>query len=531
MQEHGIKSKNGFEHLGLKPAVVKWNLGPAECTQEVLSRGEGVLTDRGSVMVDTGKFTGRSPKDKYTVEDAQTKDSVWWGKINQPISEEKFQMLRTKLIASFEGETMYVRDMYAGADPNYRLNVRAYNTIAWQHMFTYNMFIRPLKEELENFEANWTILCNPKFEVENYEELGMNGKNFAIVNMTTRELIIGGTAYAGEMKKGIFSVLNYVLPHDHKVLSMHCSANEGKEGDTAIFFGLSGTGKTTLSADPNRALIGDDEHGWTENTIFNFEGGCYAKSVDLTEDKEPDIWKAVRFGAIEENTRFFEGTHTIDYENTSVTENIRVSYPVHFIENAKEVSIGAVPKNIFFLTFDAFGVIPPISRLSKGQAMFHFISGYTSKVAGTEMGITEPTPTFSACFGAAFMPLHPAEYAELLGKKMDEQNVNVWMINTGLNGTGSRMKLKETRAMITAALEGKLDNVEFIQHPEFGFEVPSTCEGVTTELLNPRNTWASEEAYTEACNKLVELFNKNFVQFEEGSSQEIMAGAPKVLAD
>ncbi len=367
MQEFGIKSRNGFDAYDFKPTVVKWNLGPAECTEEILSRGEGVLTDRGSVMVDTGKFTGRSPKDKYTVEDENTKDSVWWGKINQPISQEKFDYLKKVLIESFEGETLYVRDMYAGADPYYRLNVRSYNTLAWQHMFNYNMFIRPSEEELENFEANWTIICNPNFEAENYQELGMNGKNFAIVNMTTRELIIGGTAYAGEMKKGIFSVLNYVLPHDHDVLSMHCSANEGKDGDVAIFFGLSGTGKTTLSADPNRALIGDDEHGWTENTVFNFEGGCYAKSVDLSEEKEPDIWRAIRFGAIEENTRFFDRSRKIDYENTEVTENIRVSYPLHFIDNAKVPSIGAIPKNIFFLTFDAFGVIPQFHDYRKDR--------------------------------------------------------------------------------------------------------------------------------------------------------------------
>ncbi|BDD04667.1 phosphoenolpyruvate carboxykinase (ATP) [Aureibacter tunicatorum] len=529
MQEFGIKSANGFEGLGIKPKSVKWNLGPAECTEEVLKNGEGVLTDRGSVMVDTGKFTGRAPKNRFVVEDDKTRDTVWWGNINQPATPETFDILQDRMVKYLEDKDIYVRDCYAGADPNYRLNVRIFNTIAWQHQFTYNMFIRPSKEELETFESNFTIICIPEFEIDDYEALGLNARNFALLNMTKRMLIIGGTGYAGEMKKGIFSVLNYILPEERDTLSMHCSANEGKDGDVAIFFGLSGTGKTTLSADPNRALIGDDEHGWTESTVFNFEGGCYAKSVDLTEEKEPEIWNAIKFGAIEENTRFFEGTRKIDYENTSVTENIRVSYPINHISNAKLPSIGNVPKNIFFLTFDASGTLPAISKLSKGQAMFHFISGYTSKVAGTEMGITEPVPTFSACFGAAFLPLHPTKYAEMLGKKMEENEVNVWMINTGLNGTGSRTKLKYTRAMITAALEGKLDNVEFEQHPEFGFQFPTDCPGVPSELLNPRDTWTDVNKYQDEVNKLADKFNANFEKFKEYANEEILGGAPKAL--
>ncbi|BDD08995.1 phosphoenolpyruvate carboxykinase [ATP] 2 [Fulvitalea axinellae] len=527
MQEFGIKSSNGFDALGIKPASVKWNLGPAACTEEVLKNGEGVLTDRGSVMVDTGKFTGRAPKDKFVVEDDKTRDTVWWGNINQPIAPEKFDILFDRMVNYLEGKDIYVRDCFAGADPNYRLNVRIFNTIAWQHMFTYNMFINPSKEELETFESNFTIICIPEFEAEDYAELGLRQKNFALLNMSKRMLIIGGTAYAGEMKKGIFSVLNYILPQERDVLSMHCSANEGKDGDVAIFFGLSGTGKTTLSADPNRNLIGDDEHGWTENSVFNFEGGCYAKSVDLTEEKEPEIWNAIKFGAIEENTRFFPGTRTIDYENTTVTENIRVSYPIEHIENAKVPSVGNLPKNIFFLTFDASGTLPPISKLSKGQAMFHFISGYTSKVAGTEMGITEPVPTFSACFGAAFLPLHPTKYAEMLGKKMEESNVNVWMINTGLNGSGERTKLKYTRAMITAALEGKLDGVTFEEHPEFGVSFPTECPEVPAELLNPRTLWGDDAKYQTEVNKLADKFNANFAKYEEFANEEIMNGAPK----
>ena len=529
MQELGIKSSNGFDSLGIKPAVAKWNLGPAECTEEVVKNNEGVLTDRGSVMVDTGKFTGRSPKDKFIVEDEKTKDIVWWGNINQPITTERFDILEQRMISFLEGKNIYVRDCYAGADPEHKLNVRIFNTLAWQHMFTYNMFIRPSKEELETFLPNFTIICVPQFEAEDFEDLGLKGKNFTILNLSKRTLLIGGSAYAGEMKKGIFSVLHYILPAEKNVLSMHCSANEGEDGDTAIFFGLSGTGKTTLSADPNRKLIGDDEHGWTKDTIFNFEGGCYAKTVDLSAEKEPEIWEAIKFGAVEENSRFLPNTRTVDYLNTSVTENIRVSYPLYHIQNSKSPSIGNLPKNIFFLTFDASGVLPPISKLSKGQAMFHFISGYTSKVAGTEMGITEPVPTFSACFGAAFLPLHPTKYAEMLGKKMEENQVNVWLINTGLNGSGDRTKLKYTRAMITAALEGKLEKETFEHHEEFGVDFPVNCENVPAEILNPRSSWSDQGKYNEEVNKLAERFNSNFEKYKEFANEEILAGAPKSL--
>ncbi|MDQ2794027.1 MAG: phosphoenolpyruvate carboxykinase (ATP), partial [Bacteroidota bacterium] len=366
---------------------------------------------------------------------------------------------------------------------------------------------------------------------------GTRQKNFAIINFTEKLILIGGTAYAGEMKKGIFGVLNYLLPHEHNTLSMHCSANVGAEGDTAVFFGLSGTGKTTLSADPNRGLIGDDEHGWTPDAgIFNFEGGCYAKVIDLSKEKEPQIWDAIRFGSIVENTRFVPGTHTVDYANKSVTENTRTAYPINFIDNAIEPGVADAPKNIFFLTADAFGVIPPISKLDKSHAMYLFMSGYTAKVAGTEMGVTEPQTTFSACFGAVFLPLHPTKYAEMLGKKMDENpDINVWLINTGWTGgsygTGSRMKLPYTRAMITAALNGQLDEVKFTKHPVFGMMVPGAVTGVPTEILDPRNTWANKEAYDKTANSLAEKFVTNFQKYAEYANEEILAGAPRVAIE
>jgi phosphoenolpyruvate carboxykinase (ATP) len=381
-------------------------------------------------------------------------------------------------------------------------------------------------------KTDWTIICAPGFHA-NPEVDGTRQSNFAIINFSKQMVLIGGTGYTGEIKKSIFSILNYILPEEKQTLSMHCSANLGKDGDTAIFFGLSGTGKTTLSADPNRNLIGDDEHGWGENSIFNFEGGCYAKCVNLTEEKEPQIWNAIKFGALVENTNFFPGTSTVDFDNVDKTENTRVAYPIEHIDGAVIPSVGGVPKNIFFLTADAFGVIPPISKLDAGQAMFHFISGYTAKVAGTEVGVTEPQTTFSACFGKAFLPLHPAKYAALLGEKMRKHNANVWLINTGWTGgpygVGSRMALKHTRSMITAAMNGDLDHVSFVKHPVFGFMMPETCPNVPTEVLNPRNTWTDKSAYDEKANNLANQFNKNFEQYAEGSSPEILAAAPKAI--
>ena len=531
MQEIGLKStKVGLDKQGISDAsTVYWNLTPAELVEEAVKNGEGVITDTGALMCDTGTFTGRSPKDRFIVKDEKTADAVWWGNINIPFEPAKFDQLHAKMVAHLKGKNLYVRDAFAGADENYRLNLRVINTLAWQNMFCNNMFLRPEREELPDFDPNFTIICAPDFKA-NPEEDGTRQENFAVINFTKRMILIGGTAYAGEMKKGIFSVLNFILPHERNVLSMHCSANIGEQGDTAVFFGLSGTGKTTLSADPNRGLIGDDEHGWTEDSIFNFEGGCYAKVIDLTREKEPEIWDAIKFGAIVENTRFVPGTRTVDYANTSVTENTRTAYPINHIGNAVNPSTGGIPKNIFFLTCDAYGVLPPISRLNKGQAMYHFISGYTAKVAGTEAGITEPQTVFSACFGAPFLPLHPTKYAEMLGEKMLKHDVNVWLINTGWSGgeygVGSRMKLKYTRAMITAALTGELDKVNFVEHPIFGVEMPTSCPEVPSEVLNPEDTWENKDAYNAKANHLANEFVANFEKFADFANEEILAGAP-----
>jgi phosphoenolpyruvate carboxykinase (ATP) len=536
MQEFGVKSSHkGLEDAGIQSvAKAFWNLSPAELVEHALANKEGILADNGALTFDTGTFTGRAPKDKYTVKDAKTDPTVWWGDINQPIDPDKFEGLHKKMIQYLSDKTVYVRDAYAGAHPDYRLDLRVINTQAVGNLFAYNMFLRPSAEELHTFKPNFTIICIPEFKANPAED-GTKKENFAIINFTKNMILIGGTGYTGEMKKGIFTVLNYMLPQERNTLSMHCSANIGSKGDVAIFFGLSGTGKTTLSADPNRGLIGDDEHGWTADGVFNFEGGCYAKAIDLSKEKEPQIWSAIKFGSLVENTRFLSGTRTIDFANKSVTENTRVSYPIHYIDNAVEPSRGGIPKNIFFLTADAFGVLPPISKLTPGQAMFHFISGYTAKVAGTEMGISEPQTTFSACFGSAFLPLHPTRYAELLGRKMKEHNVNVWLINTGWTGgpygIGSRMKLAYTRAMITAALNGELDKASFTPTKVFGVSIPASCPGVPSEILNPRNTWQDAEAYDRKANELAAAFVKNFDKYADFANEEILAGAPKVTVN
>src|SRR6201988_3408699 len=483
MNEFGIKPKDqSLAQLGLgNVEAAYWNLHPAELVEETIIRGEGILTDTGALAVDTGEFTGRSPKDKFVVYDAKTKDSVWWGDVNNRFESDKFDLLHNRMLAYLSGKEVFVRDSYACADPAHRINIRVVNEYPWSNLFAYNLFLRPTTAELENFKHEWLIINAPGFKADPKID-GTRQHNFAILDFTKKTILIGGTAYTGEIKKGIFGVLNYILAHEKGVLPMHCSANIGKNGDTAIFFGLSGTGKTTLSADPNRKLIGDDEHGWSDKSVFNFEGGCYAKCVNLSAEKEPQIFNAVKFGSLLENINFYEGTKTVDYSNIKKTENTRVSYPSHFIQNAVDPAVGDVPKNIFFLTCDAFGVLPPISKLTTGQAMYNFISGYTAKVAGTEMGITEPTTTFSACFGKAFLPLHPGKYAHMLGSKMGEHNVNVWMINTGWTGgpygIGHRMKLKYTRAMITAALEGKLNSVAFHADPVFGMATPLECPNV-----------------------------------------------------
>jgi phosphoenolpyruvate carboxykinase (ATP) len=526
-----------LQPLGISQAQeVHLNLPPAALVEAALCHGEGMLTDTGALMADTGKFTGRSPKDRFVVRDENTANSVWWGEINIPFAADKFDQLHQKMVAYLADKKLYVREGYAGANPDYQLKLRVVNELAWHNLFAYNLFLRPEAGADTSWVADFSIICAPGFEADPAVD-GTRQANFAIINFTKKLILIGGTAYAGEMKKGIFGVLNYLLPHKRQTLPMHCSANVGAEGDTAIFFGLSGTGKTTLSADPNRGLIGDDEHGWTPTAgIFNFEGGCYAKVIDLSAEKEPEIWQAIKFGAIVENTRFVPGIRTVDYANTSVTENTRTAYPLGYIANAVEPSVGGSPKNIFFLTADAFGVLPPISKLDKSHAMYHFMSGYTAKVAGTEMGITEPQTTFSACFGQVFLPLHPTKYAEMLGRQLDEHpDVNVWLVNTGWTGgsygTGSRMKLAHTRAMITAALTGQLDTVGFQPHPVFGVLVPAAVPGVPAHLLDPRQTWTDPAAYDQTAADLAQKFVDNFEKYADYASADILAGAPKVAVE
>lgn len=525
-----------LETLGITPSKgVLWNLEPAELVTDTIQSGEGVLTDTGALMCDTGKFTGRSPKDRFIVKDDTTQEKVWWGDINISFDEDKFDGLLKRMAARLsQQEKIYVRDAFVGADETHRLRIRVIDTQAWHNLFCYNMFIRPEQEERIDFTPDFTILAVPDFKADPMID-GTRQENFAIINFKKRIILVGGTGYTGETKKGIFSVLNFLLPEKH-VLPMHCSANQGRQGDTAIFFGLSGTGKTTLSADPQRSLIGDDEHGWTDHGIFNFEGGCYAKVIDLSKEKEPEIWDAIRFGAILENTRFVPGTRTVDYANGSVTENTRVSYPLKYINNALIPSVAAIPKNIFFLTCDAYGVLPPLSRLTAGQAMYHFVSGYTAKVAGTETGITEPSAVFSACFGAPFMPLHPTRYAELLGEKIEKYDVNIWLINTGWSGggygVGSRIKLAYTRAMITAVLEGTLkEDVETEEHAVFGLQMIKAVPGVPQDIMNPRNTWAEEQAYDQQADNLARMFIQNFKKFEAHATDDMLRGAPRLLQD
>jgi phosphoenolpyruvate carboxykinase (ATP) len=527
---------NELSNLGIFDVTAHWNLSPQKLTQISLDKNQAQLADSGAISVNTGEFTGRSPKDRFVVKDSLTENSVWWGEVNIPFSPEKYNKLYNKVTSYLKGKEVFVRDVYACADEEFKLNIRVVNEYPWSNMFAYNMFLRPNEDELSNFQADWTILNVPSFMAD-AEEDGTRQHNFAIINFTDKNILIGGTGYTGEIKKGIFSVLNFILPHEKNVLSMHCSANVGAKGDTAVFFGLSGTGKTTLSADPDRKLIGDDEHGWSDNSVFNFEGGCYAKCIDLTAEKEPDIFAAIKEGAILENIIFKEGTNEVDFKDSTITENTRVSYPIHHIANIANPSMASAPKNIFFLTCDAFGVLPPISKLSTGQAMYHFISGYTAKVAGTEEGITEPSTTFSACFGAPFLPLHPTRYAELLGEKMKNSKVNVWLVNTGWSGgpygIGSRLSLKYTRSLITAAIEGDLNNVEYSTHEVFGLAMPIKCINVPSEILSPKNTWEDKDAYDLKANELAQAFNSNFEKYSDFASQEMLDSAPilKVLSE
>jgi len=531
MEQTGVKSSvAGIEQMGITQARhIYWNLSPAELVEHAIRKEEGILTNSGALACDTGRFTGRSPEDKFFVKDELTKDTIDWGPINHPIEGKYFDRLLIKMTDFSEGKELFVRDAYICAEDTYKKSLRIITTKAYHNLFCYNMFLRPQASELQNIDPEYTILCFPDFEA-NPETDGVRSKNFSVTDLTRKIVLIGGTAYTGEIKKSVFSILNFVLPHHHKVLSMHASANIDKDGKVAVFFGLSGTGKTTLSAEPDKLLIGDDEHGWDNNGVFNFEGGCYAKVVNLSATAEPEIYGAIKFGSVLENTRCYPGSREVNYSDSSVTQNTRVSYPIEYIPNAVHPSKGGLPANIFFLTADAFGVLPPISKLTASQAMYHFISGYTAKVAGTEEGINEPVPVFSACFGAPFMPLHPTVYANMLGEKMKRNKVNIWLINTGWTGgpygTGSRIKLSYTRAMITAAINGALDQVHFEKEPFFGLLVPEQCPGVPKEILLPYTTWEDKERYTVTAKKLSDAFVKNFEVFESYANEEILAGAP-----
>ena len=537
MANHTQSAKTiSLDQYGIKNAKVKYQLSSDELHAETIAKGQGVESSSGALAVNTGEFTGRSPMDRFIVKDSITEDKVWWGKINIPFESDKFQQLYDKVVDYLSEKEVYVRDSYACADENYKLNIRVINEYPWSNMFAYNMFLRPTENELKDFSPEWTVINAPGFMADPVVD-GTRQHNFAILDFTRKIALIGGTGYTGEIKKGIFSALNFILPVFKNTLPMHCSANVGKDEDTAIFFGLSGTGKTTLSTDANRSLIGDDEHGWTkENTVFNFEGGCYAKVINLSEEQEPEIFAAIKKGAILENV-IMDDNGNVDFADTSITQNTRVSYPIYHIDNIKEPSIGKNPKNIFFLTADAFGVLPPISKLTPSQAAYHFISGYTAKVAGTEAGVVEPVPSFSACFGAPFMPLHPTEYAAMLSKKMKDAGVNVWLVNTGWTGgpygVGTRMKLKYTRAMINAALSGKLGDYTYEDyhiHSVFGVAQPRTCPGVPTEVLSPRKTWNDDKAYYTMAFKLSNAFRENFKQFESYASEEVRRGGPQRYA-
>ena len=505
-----------LELMGIKPSSVKSNLTQDEWRNEELSRKEGRLSSNGTVIVNTGIYTGRSPNDRFIVKNKETEKLIDWGDVNLPLSEESFEILEIAVKKEMEQKDLFVFDGYAGADERYRLPLRVVTIMAWQGHFSHNMFIRPTDKELEGFEPEFTILNASSTNIANWEELGLNSKVFIVLNLKKKMAIIGGTEYGGEIKKSIFSALNFYLPLKG-VMPMHCSANIGKDDDSALFFGLSGTGKTTLSTDPNRRLIGDDEHGWSDDGIFNFEGGCYAKTIKLDPSKEPDIFNAIKPGALLENV-ITDKDGVVDFDDGTITENTRVSYPIDHIENIEPTEKGAHPRNVIFLTCDAFGVLPPISKLTPEMAMYHFLSGYTAKVAGTERGITEPIATFSTCFGAPFMPQYPTTYAKLLGEKLKKHNSQAWLVNTGWSGgaygTGERIDLPITRRMLTSILDGKLENTKFIPDPNFKILVPTEVPGVDSSILNPRNTWNDKDSYDAKANELITLFKDNFIKYE-----------------
>ena len=526
----GIASNYDLVNQGLRNLnMVYWTLPTPALVERIVTRREGVLAHLGAIVVHTGNYTGRAPNDKFIVRVPDSEEKISWGKINQPLSQEDFDRLYIRMTAYFQGRDVFVQDTNACAHPSYRLPIRIVTETAWHNLFARNLFIRSKVDELPEHVPQFTVMHAPGFHAIP-EEDGTNSEVFVILNLDRRIILIGGTSYAGEIKKSIFSVLNYILPQKG-VLSMHCSANVGREGDVALFFGLSGTGKTTLSSDPERALIGDDEHGWGDDGVFNFEGGCYAKAIKLRAELEPLIWEATRrFGTVLENVIFDPHTRRVNFDDASLTENTRAAYPIGFLENYVLEGRAGHPKNIFFLTADAFGVMPPIARLTPEQARYYFLSGFTSKLAGTERGLgSEPQATFSTCFGAPFLPLPPRVYSRLLGEKIARHEVNVWLINTGWTGgsygEGERIHLPYTRAMIRAALNGHLEDVPKRIDSYFGIAVPEVVPGVPTELLDPRQTWADKQAYDQQARSLIDRFQKNFAQFAgEVSSQVAVAG-------
>lgn len=525
-------SSVGLDRHGLTDCGhVYWNLSPAQLYEHAVSASEGQLTRNGAIVCKTGAHTGRSPNDKFFVDEPSSSGKIWWGSVNKSISEAHFDALHRHVVDHCRGRKLFVRDMFAGADELTRLPIRIVTETAWHNLFATQMFIRPTPGSTGSHDPQFTVLSVPSCQADPAVH-GTRSSTFIVVNLAKRLVLIGGTTYAGEIKKSIFTVMNYLLPTSG-VLSMHCSANVGAGGDVALFFGLSGTGKTTLSADPDRRLVGDDEHGWNDRGVFNIEGGCYAKCIHLTAEAEPQIFNAIRFGAVLENVVMDESTRNLDYESSELTENTRAAYPLEHIDNALIPSVAAHPKNVVFLTCDAFGVLPPISKLTPDQAMYHFLSGYTAKVAGTEKGVTEPTATFSACFGAPFLPLPPETYATMLGQRLATHKADCWLVNTGWTGggygVGKRMNLAQTRAMVNAALSGKLSGVAFVEDPIFSLFVPQSCPQVPSEVLSPRGTWRDGGAYDAKARHLAELFMANFKTFENASSNVVAAG-PRISA-
>ena len=515
-----------LEYLGItNPKAVYRNLPVSTLTEKAIIRGEGTLSNTGALVVKTGKYTGRSANDKFIVDTPAVHDEIAWGKVNRPIEKAKYDAIYSKVVAYLQNREIFVFDGFAGADPKYTKSFRIVNELASQNLFIHQLLRRPTKEDLENFTPDFTIIAAPGFKC--IPEIdGTRSEAAILVNYEEKMVVICGTQYAGEIKKSVFSVMNYILPK-MGVFPMHCSANIGPDGDSAVFFGLSGTGKTTLSADPNRKLIGDDEHGWADDSVFNFEGGCYAKCINLSAEKEPDIYNAIKFGALVENVVMDPDTREFDFDDASLAENSRVGYPVEYIANSElSGKSTSVPKTVIFLTADAYGVLPPISKLDKNQAMYYFVSGFTSKLAGTEIGITSPVPTFSTCFGEPFLPLDPSVYANMLAEKVEKSGANVYLVNTGWNGTGKRMKLSYTRAMVTAALNGDIEKSEFVTDPTFGVKVPTSIPGVPSDLLIPANTWEDKAAYEAKAKELAKSFVENFKKYTHMSA-EVVAAGPK----